>query len=99
MCLGRFASFLTGWSLVLEYCVAVAVVAKGIGLYIDTLCADAMQTAFAAVAPLTGGEVLGTYFDFFGAAGVLVMGCEYVGVGVLVGVDVGRRRCDARVRC
>lgn len=80
VCLGRFASFLTGWTLILEYAVAFALVAKSIGLYLDTLIDDAMQKAFLANAPLTGGEVLGTYFDFFGAAVVLLVGCEYARV-------------------
>lgn len=75
--LGRFASFLTGWSLILEYAVAIAVVAKGVGMYLDTLIDDVMHSTFLAVAPLGGSdEILGLYFDFFGAALVLAMGCE-----------------------
>lgn len=84
VCLGRFASFLTGWTLILEYAVAIAVVSKGIGLYIDTLADDAMQLAFVEVAPLGAGKVFGTYFDFFGAVVVLTVGCECLCSGSVV---------------
>lgn len=65
VCIGHLAGFLTGWTLILEYVVAVAVVAKSIGLYFDTLLNEQMQNALLEAVPIhTDG--FGDYFDFFG---------------------------------
>lgn len=66
MCIGEFVAFVIGWNLILDYVIGVALVAKGIAIYLDLLVFGNDEFFGAAVAPFTpkDWQILSAYFDF-----------------------------------
>lgn len=60
--MGDFAAFVTGWTLLLEYIIGVAAVAKGISLHLDTLLNDMIRLHLTETVPV-GWSIMANYFD------------------------------------
>lgn len=73
--MGRFPAFLIGWTLILEYVVGVAAVAKGISLHLDALLNDVIRLQLTAVVPI-GWSGMSPYFDFLAFIIPIVMACK-----------------------
>lgn len=72
---GEFIAFTIGWNLILEYVIGTAGVAKGMSLYIDSLCNNIMARILTELAPINV-SFLGDYPDIlaFGlVAGITVL--------------------------
>lgn len=69
---GEFIAFTIGWNLILEYVIGTASVAKGMALYIDSLCNNTMAKAMTEAAPINV-SFLADYPDFFAFALVLLI--------------------------
>lgn len=61
--MGEFAAFVVGWNLLLEQVIGVAVVAKGIASYVDTLIFDSARVNITQIQPISSN--ISDYFDFF----------------------------------
>ncbi|XP_075977975.1 cationic amino acid transporter 3-like [Anticarsia gemmatalis] len=77
---GEFIAFTIGWNLILEYVIGTAGVAKGMALYIDSLCNNTMANTMQSIAPMNV-SFLADYPDFFAFALVAVI-TVLLGVGV-----------------
>lgn len=62
--IGEFIAFIIGWNLILEFVIGVAIVAKGIAIYLDVLVfGDDPAMGISTVSPLEW-TILSDYFDF-----------------------------------
>ncbi|CAB3261035.1 unnamed protein product [Arctia plantaginis] len=77
---GEFIAFTIGWNLILEYVIGTASVAKGMALYIDSLCNKTMENKMKEVAPISV-SFLAEYPDFF-AFGLVAVITVLLGIGV-----------------
>ncbi|CAG0914823.1 unnamed protein product [Notodromas monacha] len=75
VCVGEFIAFIIGWTLILEYMIGTASVARGYSNYLDALFNKKMQAAFHEITPIhewidnpTVAEYLSPYLDFFAFA-------------------------------
>ncbi|EUB58403.1 Cationic amino acid transporter 4 [Echinococcus granulosus] len=73
---GEFLAFLIGWSVILEYVLSVASVARGWSATIDTISQSRISNGTMAVFGTFPGnaEFLGQYPDFLGAGTVIAFG-------------------------
>ncbi|KAJ0176865.1 hypothetical protein K1T71_008044 [Dendrolimus kikuchii] len=77
---GEFIAFTIGWNLILEYVIGTASVAKGMALYIDSLCNNTMAKTMVEALPINV-SFLADYPDFF-AFGLVLLITVLLGVGV-----------------
>ncbi|KAF9424184.1 hypothetical protein HW555_000577 [Spodoptera exigua] len=77
---GEFIAFTIGWNLILEYVIGTASVAKGMALYIDSLCNNSMARAMTEAAPINI-SFMADYPDFFAFALVMLI-TVLLGIGV-----------------
>ncbi|XP_049694113.2 cationic amino acid transporter 3 isoform X1 [Helicoverpa armigera] len=77
---GEFIAFTIGWNLILEYVIGTASVAKGMALYIDSLCNNSMARAMTEAAPINV-SFMADYPDFFAFALVMLI-TVLLGIGV-----------------
>ncbi|XP_075977772.1 cationic amino acid transporter 3-like [Anticarsia gemmatalis] len=64
---GEFVAFTIGWNLIMEYMIGTAGIAKGMSLYIDSLCNNTMAARMTEIAPIHV-SFLADYPDFFAFA-------------------------------
>lgn len=69
---GEFIAFTIGWNLILEYVIGTASVAKGMALYIDSLCNNSIARTMIEVAPIKI-PFMADYPDFFAFSLVLLI--------------------------
>lgn len=77
---GEFIAFTIGWNLILEYVIGTASVAKGMALYIDSLCNNSIARTMIEVAPIKI-PFMADYPDFFAFSLVLLI-TALLGTGV-----------------
>lgn len=77
---GEFIAFTIGWNLILEYVIGTAGVAKGMSLYIDSLCNNTMARTLTELAPMNL-SFLADYPDFF-AFGLVAVITILLAIGV-----------------
>lgn len=74
--MGNFAAFVTGWTLLLEYIIGVAAVAKGISLHFDTLLNDEIRLHLTEALPVSWSK-MANYFDALAFIIPLIMASKW----------------------
>lgn len=76
LCMGEFAAFVAGWNLLLEQVIGVALVAKGIAVYVDVLVFDRAGVNITQIQP-TNQSNISDYFDFFAFFIPIIVGGKF----------------------
>uniref|UniRef100_A0A146LZQ3 High affinity cationic amino acid transporter 1 n=1 Tax=Lygus hesperus TaxID=30085 RepID=A0A146LZQ3_LYGHE len=77
--MGEFVAFTIGWTLIMEYIIGTASVARGLSVYIDTLVGHQMETFYRSIYEIEGSKFLSEYFDIFSflISIIVTMGLAY----------------------
>ncbi|KAF6209841.1 hypothetical protein GE061_015593 [Apolygus lucorum] len=77
--MGEFVAFTIGWTLIMEYIIGTASVARGLSVYIDTLVGHQMETFYRSIYDIEGSQFLSPYFDIFSflISIIVTMGLAY----------------------